>query len=107
MKLLKLGHIKEKGKRLPVKYDKLSPMEKAEIRNLYIERQEGKCYYCNCLLSKRPGKKARERKLPEEFVLPPNFFDNPIHLHHNHVTGFTIGAVHALCNAVLYWYYGE
>lgn len=31
----------------------------------------------------------------------------PVHLHHDHKTGLTIGAVHAKCNAVLWQYYGE
>jgi len=40
-------------------------------------------------------------------LFPPGFLKNPVHLHHNHDTGMTIGAVHAYCNAVLWQYYGE
>jgi hypothetical protein len=40
-------------------------------------------------------------------LFPPTMFKYPVHLHHNHVTGMTIGAVHALCNAVLWQYLGE
>lgn len=40
-------------------------------------------------------------------LFPPNFFKHPVHLHHDHQTGMTIGAVHNHCNAVLWQYYGE
>ena len=40
-------------------------------------------------------------------LFPPNFFKWPVHLHHSHDTGMTIGAVHARCNAVLWQYHGE
>ncbi|AGI61771.1 hypothetical protein VCO139_0016 [Vibrio phage VCO139] len=40
-------------------------------------------------------------------LFPKNMFQYPIHLHHDHNTGMTIGAVHARCNAVLWEYYGE
>ena len=39
-------------------------------------------------------------------IFPENFFDHSIHLHHDHDTGMTIGAVHAHCNAVLWEYEG-
>ena len=52
---------------------------------------------CNKVASKSVNKKC----------FPPAFFDNPVHLHHNHSTGLTIGAVHCYCNAVLWQYYGE
>jgi hypothetical protein len=42
-----------------------------------------------------------------EKIFPPNFFKYPVHLHHDHNTGMTIGAVHAYCNAVLFQYHGE
>ena len=47
-----------------------------------------------------------ELEIHEE-LFPKNFFDHPIHLHHDHETGMTIGAVHAQCNAVLWQYHGE
>jgi hypothetical protein len=40
-------------------------------------------------------------------LFPPNFFKWPVHLHHDHRTGMTIGAVHCRCNAVLWQYHGE
>ena len=47
-----------------------------------------------------------EKWIDEELV-PENFFKYPVHLHHSHYTGMTIGAVHANCNAVLWQYHGE
>jgi len=35
---------------------------------------------------------------------PSGFFDHPIHLHHDHDTGMTVGAIHAYCNAVSFDY---
>ena len=32
---------------------------------------------------------------------------HPIHLHHDHDTDLTIGAVHAYCNAILWEYHNE
>jgi hypothetical protein len=40
-------------------------------------------------------------------LFPPNFLKYPIHLHHCHDTGMTIGAVHCHCNAVLWQYLGK
>jgi hypothetical protein len=40
-------------------------------------------------------------------LFPDGFLRYPIHLHHNHETGMTIGAVHSRCNAVLWQYEGE
>lgn len=40
-------------------------------------------------------------------IFPKGFFDRPVHLHHSHDTGLTIGAVHAVCNAVLWIYHRE
>jgi hypothetical protein len=40
-------------------------------------------------------------------LFPELFLKYPVHLHHSHVTGLTIGAVHAYCNAVLWVYHDE
>lgn len=37
-------------------------------------------------------------------VFPKNMLSNPIHLHHDHTTGMTIGAVHAYCNVISFVY---
>lgn len=103
---IKLGNIQEKHIRLPANYGKLSPMEKADIRDRYIFLQQEKCWYCKRTLTKGPSE--RVRKLPlGQVKFPKTFFHHRIHLHHNHTTGLTIGAVHAKCNAVLWIYHGE
>ena len=45
----------------------------------------------------------RDREV-DESMFPPNFFDHPVHLHHDKTTGMTVGAVHAYCNAVSFQY---
>jgi hypothetical protein len=40
-------------------------------------------------------------------LFPKNFLKWPVHLHHSHDTGMTIGAVHSYCNAVLWQYHNE
>ena len=40
-------------------------------------------------------------------LFPPNFLKYPIHLQHCHKTGWTEGAVHAYCNAVMWQYEGR
>lgn len=91
---------------LPVLYKNIPKHEKRVVREKYIELQEGKCYYCKCPLEIEPSEiKQLYRVTPSLF--PKGFFDNPIHLHHSHVSGLTLGAVHAYCNAVLWEHLGE
>lgn len=91
--------------KLPVNYDKLHWTERREVRDQYVAEQEGKCYYCKCPLNRRPPECV---KRPIDWGLfPANFLRYPVHLHHCHDTGMTIGAVHAYCNAVLWQYHGE
>jgi hypothetical protein len=87
----------------PVNYDELTRSERRDIREQYIHEQKGRCYFCDEDLYDEP---IRERKVNKE-LFPNGFFDYPIHLHHNHSTGMTIGAVHAYCNAVLWEYHSE
>ena len=89
--------------RLPAKYSTLSPHQRRMVREEYVRRQNGRCYYCGILLSETP---QHERKLSRG-LFPPNFFTHPIHLHHHHDTDLTIGAVHCECNAILWQYHGE
>jgi len=88
---------------LPVNYKSLSYKFKRQVREEYVKRQEGLCYHCNQPLDKPPH---FTQKINWK-LFPPNFDQYPIHLHHSHVTGMTIGAVHAYCNAVLWQYHGE
>lgn len=90
--------------KLPTLYDKLSPSEKRMVRQEYIRRQNNKCYLCNDDIYKPPN--VDDIKITPK-LYPKNFFDYPIHLHHSHETGLTIGVVHAKCNAILWEYGGE
>jgi len=92
--------------KLPVKYDDIPISDRWRVREEYVRLQEGNCYHCGAPLSGKPTKKIRIKWINTR-LFPPNFFRYPIHLHHSHDTGMTIGAVHSLCNAVLWQYYGE
>lgn len=88
---------------LPVNYNSIGQNQRRLVREEYARRQGNRCYYCKALLSEPSADKrsVRTNKFPK------GFFDRPVHLHHNHVTGLTIGAVHAHCNAVLWQYHHE
>jgi|TARA_R110000744_G_scaffold7864_10_gene26918 hypothetical protein len=92
--------------KLPRNYDQLTRKERRLTRLEYIRVQEGKCAHCNEPLGDSPTDKVAQAKINEE-LFPKGFLDNPIHLHHNHDTGLTIGAVHCRCNAYLWEYLGE
>lgn len=91
---------------LPVNYDTLTPEERRAVREEYILRQDGKCAHCGEPLTGKPSRLV-QRKWINESLFPRNFFKWPVHLHHSHDTGMTIGAVHARCNAFLWQYLGE
>ena len=89
--------------KLPTDYTKLTIKERRQVREQYIEAQEGKCLYCkNDLNSPAPssitGRKIDWTKFPDDFLA------YPIHLQHNHWTNMTEGAVHSYCNAVMWQY---
>lgn len=92
--------------KLPVKYDDLTIGQRREVREQYVKAQNYLCHHCGAPLERPPSSTVRKKKL-KYGAFPPKFFDYPIHLHHSHKNGFTIGAVHAYCNAVLWQYYGE
>lgn len=92
--------------KLPINYNRLKPHERRLVREEYVKNQEGKCYFCGTPLD-GPAAETVLCKPIIERLFPPNFFEYPVHLHHNHDTGMTIGAVHCYCNAVLWQYYGE
>lgn len=91
---------------LPVKYDELNRRQKRLVKELYIEQQKGLCCFCKCPLDGNPSDEVMNRHISEKWF-PKGFFENPVHLHHNHNTGLTIGAVHCRCNAYLWQYLGE
>ena len=87
----------------PKDYMSLTPSERRIMRNQYMVAQGEKCHHCKAFLHDRPA----EIRTVNEKLFPRGFFDHPVHLHHSHASGLTIGAVHALCNAVLWQYHGE
>ena len=92
--------------KLPVNYDNLTWQQRGVVREQYIVEQKGFCYHCKSCLKQPPPDFITEKKIHWD-LFPPNFLKYPVHLHHCHTTGLTIGAVHSYCNAVLWEYYGE
>jgi hypothetical protein len=89
----------------PQIYKDLSWQERKYIREEYTRHQDGLCYHCKEKLTAEPKQdKWIDWKL---FPRGIGFLQYPVHLHHDHKTGLTIGAVHAYCNAVLWQYHGE
>jgi hypothetical protein len=91
---------------LPVVYGEMTIKQRRLVREEYTRRQNGLCQYCQEHLSDPPAKAVRDAKILKK-LFPPGFFIHPVHLHHDHNTGLTIGAVHNHCNAVLWQYHGE
>lgn len=91
---------------LPINYDESSSYARKKAREEYIARQKGRCYHCNGKLDEKPLKIMREFKINKS-IFPEHMFMHPVHLHHDHKTGMTLGAVHCYCNAVLWQYHGE
>ncbi len=92
--------------KLPVDYNSLHHIERKRVREEYVKLQDGLCYYCGTSLSGNPRSDIASKKVNRK-LYPPSFFKWPVHLHHSHMTGLTIGAVHNHCNAVLWEYEGE
>ena len=89
-----------------VNYNELHSSERKKVRELYIKEQGGLCCHCNEPLDKDPAEHIRKLSVNKK-LFPPNFFKWPVHLHHDHNTGMTKGAIHNYCNAVLWQYHGE
>tara|TARA_R110000824_G_scaffold218435_2_gene405051 strand:+ start:4558 stop:4839 length:282 start_codon:yes stop_codon:yes gene_type:complete len=92
--------------KLPVNYNETPYNKRWQVKKAYIEEQEGLCCHCECSLEEDPPEEISSL-LVDESLFPKGFFNNPVHLHHSHATGMTIGVVHAYCNAVLWQYHGE
>lgn len=92
--------------KLPVNYNELSPRNRKQVREEYVKLQKGLCAYCGKPLNEEPTELMKAKTVTPK-LYPPHFFNNPVHLHHDHETGMTIGAVHCYCNAVLWEYEGE
>jgi hypothetical protein len=92
--------------KLPVNYNEISQRERKAVREEYARLQNNFCKHCGKLLSGPAPPEILEKDIQEN-LFPPNFFKFPVHLHHHHETGETIGVVHCHCNAVLWQYFGE
>ena len=100
-----MGHAM-KHVQLPVDYNALTQPERRAVRERYAEVQGGACCHCHAPLDGEPSAEIRSESINLR-LFPPHFLKYPVHLHHNHNTGMTIGAVHARYNAVLWQYHGE
>ena len=92
--------------KLPVNYDKLHWTDRRKVREEYVKQQKGLCKHCGNPLLGAPSQEVVSTRVNKR-LFPVNFFKYPVHLHHCHNTGMTIGAVHNKCNAVLWQYHGE
>lgn len=92
----------------PQDYRKLTQPERRKLREAYVAEQDGKCFHCNGYLNAEPPAKIIGKPINwKRFPGGVQFLRYPVHLHHCHKTGMTIGAVHAYCNAFLWQYHGE
>ena len=91
---------------LPINYDQAHWTIRKRAREEYIKQQKCICCHCGESLSELPSKAVMSMPINTK-LFPKNFFKWPVHLHHSHETGMTIGAVHSRCNAVLWQYRGE
>lgn len=98
--------IKTKKYDLPVNYNNLEYYEKRIVRLQYIKEQNNLCQYCKMSLNESPDSHVMSADIYWD-VFPIDFKNHPIHLHHNHNTGMTIGALHMRCNAYLWIYKKE
>ena len=92
--------------KLPINYDDTHWKQRKLVREEYVIRQDGKCYHCKESLTGNPSNDILDAEI-HPGLFPKGFFNHPVHLHHNHDTGMTIGAVHNFCNAVLWEHHGE
>lgn len=93
------------GRKLPVNYRQLTWGERRDVRNQYVKLQNGECFWCGDSLDSEPRQELRE--IPVDWSLFPGgeeFLRYPVHLQHDHQTDMTEGAVHSLCNAIMWNY---
>ncbi len=88
-------------------YTKMTWRERKSKRLKYIEYQKGLCCFCKTSLEKETENMIVKNSFINLKLFPKGFFNHPVHLHHCHKTGMTIGAVHNRCNAYLWQYKGE
>lgn len=92
--------------KLPVKYSETHFTIRKQIREEYIRLQNGLCFYCKHPLCEQPPSFITSKRIDWK-LFPENFLKYPVHLQHCHKTDYTEGAVHAYCNAVMWYYEGR
>ena len=92
--------------KLPIHYPSTHYTIRKKVREKYVKLQSNKCYHCGGDLDSKPVGEIGMDDINQK-LFPYGFFRWPIHLHHDHDSGMTIGAVHNLCNAILWQYHGE
>ena len=55
--------------KLPVNYTKLNWIEKKEVRNQYIKKQNNICIYCGCSLSSKPPSSITNKYINWDLLL--------------------------------------
>lgn len=100
------SHHREGVMELPANYNLMSREQRRDCRIEYMRIQNFLCHHCGQSLYEEAADYIKEKPINKK-LFPDSFFKFPIHLHHNHDTGMTIGAVHNYCNAVLWQYHGE
>ena len=75
---------------LPVDYNELSFPMRRIVREEYVRRQNGLCHYCGYPLVGDPRPDIKAKKIKAS-LFPSGMFNHPVHLHHCHETGMTIG----------------
>lgn len=94
---------------IPAFYSQLSASRRRAVRERYVVLQQGVCCHCSCGLDGQPAPEVLAKKI-NWHAFPgreAGFLRHPVHLHHDHRTDLTLGAVHAYCNAVLWQHHGE
>lgn len=92
--------------KLPTNYTTLSWQERRAVREEYVRIQKGNCCHCGNSLSGASTDNIMKTWINLS-LFPLNFLRWPVHLHHDHTSGMTIGAVHCHCNAVLWQYHDQ
>ena len=87
-------------------YELLTTRQRRLLREAYVASQGGKCCYCQHPLDEAPCRRVSTARITWE-LFPDGFQNHPVHLHHNHATGMTIGAVHMRCNAYVWQHEGK
>ncbi len=97
------------GSPFPQRYHDLNTNQRRELRDQYVEHVGGQCLYCEEQLEDEPHKFVRQSADDIDWDNFPGgkeeFLKHLVHLHHDHNTGLTLAAVHALCNAHSWHFY--